>query len=770
MLLVLLASCSRDPKVQAQNSVNSGNKFFDRGKYKEAAIMYKKALSKDQRFGEAYYRLALTDLKLGSLGEAVGMFRRAVELQPDNMDAAVQLANIYLFASTQDQKNGPELIEEGATLVEKILTKDPNSYDGHRLAGQIALLKKDPKTAIKELETSNRIKPYQNEVALAYFEALVRDNQEEAAEKMARDFISKEKTFAPIYDRLYIQYMIAKRMGEADAILKLKVENNPKSPNYLLELAAHYAITNRRPDMEAVLQRLTDEKQFPNGHLLAGDFYLIRLRETEPAKKQYEAGMAAVPKDKLVYQKRLVELYAGTGSNVEANKLVAAILKENPKDADGIAMRAALMLTSGDAAQINQAAVDLQSLVAKDPNNHLLKLNYAKALLAQLILDQRDPNKHDRSKLEQARLQLEDAIKVRPDFVAGRELLLRVYMAKPDLPKALQASEDLLQMDRNNLTGHLTRSAALLAMGSNAKAREELDTITKLYPQNPDARYQIGVMAWQDKDYKKAEQVFVALNHDNPRDPRGLFGITETLAAQNRMNDAIKEMDKAIAAEPERTDLVLGRANFYVRAQRYDEAIAAYKKLLEKEPGSADLLFRLGEAYARKGDINLAAETFRKDIQAAPNNTLPLLRLGLILETTGPPEQAKAVYEQILKIDPNHAVALNNLAFRKAEEGTDLDSALAMAQKARQISPNATAMADTVGWIYIKKNQSADAERIFKDLVVKEPANYQFHYHYGMALSQKGDKASARRELQIALKSNPSKDDAKKIQDMLSQL
>jgi cytochrome c-type biogenesis protein CcmH/NrfG len=205
LLLVLLASCSRDPKVQAQSNVNSGNKFFDRGKYKEAAIMYKKALSKDQRFGEAYYRLALTDLKLGSLGEAVGMFRRAVELQPDNMDAAVQLANIYLFASTQDQKNGPELIEEGATLVEKILTKDPNSYDGHRLAGQIALLKKDPKTAIKELETANRIKPYQNEVALAYFEALVRDNQEVAAEKMARDFISKENTFAPIYDRLYVQ-------------------------------------------------------------------------------------------------------------------------------------------------------------------------------------------------------------------------------------------------------------------------------------------------------------------------------------------------------------------------------------------------------------------------------------------------------------------------------------------------------------------------------------------------------------------------------------
>jgi len=769
LLLVMLASCNTDPKAQAKNSINSGNKFFEKAKYKEAAIMYKKALIKDPLSGEAYYRMALADLQLGALSDAVGMLRRAVDLQKDNIDAHVQLANIYLFASTQDRKNGAQLVEEGGSLVETILTRDPNSYDGHRLAGQIALLKEDPKTAIKELETANRSKPYQSEVVLAYYEALVRDNQEPAADKMVRDFIAKEKTFAPIYDRLYIQYMNTKRLADAEAILKLKVENNPKAANYLEQLAGHYAATNRRSEMDAVMQRLTDEKQFPDGHLRAGNFY-FRLKETELAKKQYEAGAAAFPKDKAIYQKHLVELYATTNSPAQANQLLAVILKENPKDSDAIEMRAALMLTSSDPAQINQAAVDLQSLVAKTPGNPVLKLNYAKALLAQLVLDSRDPNKRDRSKLEQARLQLEDAIKIQTNFIAARELLTKVYIAKPDMPKALQAAEDLLQIDPKNLTGHLTRSAALLSMGSTAKAREELELTGKLYPDNADARYQVGVMAWQDKDYKKAEQVFASMNHDNPRDPRGLFGITETLAAQNRMNDAIKEMDKAIAAEPDRNDLILARANFYVRAQRYDEAIAAFKKMLEKDPNSADLLYRLGETYTRKGDINLAAETFRKDVQAAPNNTLPLLKLGLILESTGPAEQAKAIYEQILKIDPNQAIALNNLAFRKAEEGTDLDGALAMAQKARQLAPNANALADTLGWIYIKKSQSAEAERIFKELVVKEPTNYQFHYHYGMALDQKGDKASAKRELQIALKNNPSKDDAKKIQDLLSRL
>jgi tetratricopeptide (TPR) repeat protein len=430
-------------------------------------------------------------------------------------------------------------------------------------------------------------------------------------------------------------------------------------------------------------------------------------------------------------------------------------------------MHAALLLTSGKKEEVDQAAADLQGLVAKNPNNHLLRFNYARALLAQIQNDS-DVTKRQNG-MEKARLQLEDAIKTRSDFVAARELLARVYLAKQDPTKALQVADELLLVDRNNLTGHLTRSASLLALKDIDKAREELDLILKLFPENPDARYQVGLLAWQNKDFKKAEQTFESLYRDN-HDSRGLVGITETLAAQDRLGDAIKEMDKAIAAAPDRQDLKLARANFYVRAQRFDEAIASFKGLLEKQPNSADLLYRLAETYRLKGDINLAADTFRKSSQAAPNNALPLVQLGLILETIGPVDQAKAVYEQILKLDPNNLAALNNLAYRKAEEGQDLDSALSMAQRARQIQPNAAALADTLGWIYIKKNMSGEAERIFKDLVVKDPTNALFHYHYGLVLIQKGDKTSARREFEAALKNKPSKDEAGKIQDELTKL
>jgi tetratricopeptide (TPR) repeat protein len=758
LLLLVLASCSTDPKAQAQRYVDQGNKFFAKALYKEAGIMYRKSYAKSPLFGEAYYRMGLTDLKLGALGEAVQMFRRAAELQPDNTDAKVQLANIYLFAATQNSKDAEQFLKETSELVEGdkgIFSKDPNSFEGLRISGQAALLKNDNKTALEQLQRANQIKPNSSEVVLGYYEALVRNNQKDAGEKLLRGFIDQEKTFATAYDFLYRQYIIEKRFDDAERIMKLKVENNPKSSNYLIDLATHYVLVNRRADMDAVIRKLTDEKQFPDGHLMAGDFY-YRLRQIELAKQQYEAGMAALPKDKAVYQKRLVELYANSGNFPQANQLVDALLKDNPKDSDAIAMHAALLLTSGKPDEVNQAAVVLQGLVAKSPNNHLLRLNYARALLA-------------KNQIEPARLQLEDAIKTRPDFVAARELLARVYLAKQDAPKALQAADELLQYDKRNLTGHITRSAALLATNNVAKAREELDLTIKLFPENPDARYQVGLLAWQDKDYKKAEQTFDTLYRQN-HDTRGLLGITETLAAQNRIGDAIKELDKAIAAEPNRQDLMIARANLYVRSQRYDEAIATYKDLVGKQTNPGTMFYQLGETYKRKGDINLAADAFRKSSQANPNWTAPLVQLGLILETFGPADQAKPIYEQILKIEPNNAVALNNLAMRKADEGSDLDAALTMAQRARQLAPNAAAMADTLGWIYIKKNMSGDAERIFKDLVDKDPSSSTFRYHYGLALLAKGDKLSARKQLEIALKNKPSKDEAGKIQDALKNL
>jgi tetratricopeptide (TPR) repeat protein len=752
-LLLVLASCSRDP----QTLIDNGNKFFAKGKYKEAVIMYRRVVQQNPRNGEAYYRWALTDLKLGAYSEALHMLRRAVELQPNNTDAITKLADLYLLASTQDKSHQAEALKESKDLVARLLKLDPRSYDGHRILGQMALLNRAPQEAVKELEIANQVKPFQPDLVLLYFQALVQNDQFPDAEKLAKEMIEKEKTYAPIYDVLFLQYTRLKRTDDGEKILKLKCDNNPNNANYLMQLAAYYYVLNRRPEMDAVINRVIDEKKYPEGHLLAGDFYFFRAREFDHAEIQYEAAMKAFPKDKALYQKRLVELQATVGKKQEANALIAAILKDNPKDNDAIAMRAALMLTTGDRQQVNLAANDLQALVTKNPQNHLLQFNLARALIA-------------KGDVEGARIHLEEAVKIRTDFIAAREILARIYLAKNDPGKALKAADEIIGFDRGNLQAHLTRSSALLALNDRDKAREELDFIGKAYPQNPEARYQVGYLALQEKDYKKAEQVFADLYKANPADRRGLVGVTETMAAQGHINDAIKETEKAIAREPERRDLKLFAANLYKRAERYDDAIKLYQMLLDKEPKNPDLLFKSAETLRLKGDLNASMENFRKCSQAAPSDTTCLMLLAMILQGTGRDDQAKPIYEQILKLDPDHAIALNNLAYIKAQEGVDLDKALTMAQRAVQRAPQALDLSDTLGWIYIKKNLSENATNIFKDLVAKDPNNSTFHFHYAMALAQKGDRVSAKKEFENALQHKPSKDEEQKIHEGLQKL
>jgi tetratricopeptide (TPR) repeat protein len=115
-------------------------------------------------------------------------------------------------------------------------------------------------------------------------------------------------------------------------------------------------------------------------------------------------------------------------------------------------------------------------------------------------------------------------------------------------------------------------------------------------------------------------------------------------------------------------------------------------------------------------------------------------------------------------------VALNNLAFIVAESGGDLDRALTYAKRARQKLPEAHEIADTLGWIYLKKNLTDNALEVFQELVKSQPNRSTFRFHLGMALSQKGDKVKALKELQTALRSNPAKDEEGKIKELIAKL
>src|SRR3954464_12173261 len=94
--LALSLACNRDPNVKKQKYFESGKAYYEKGKYSEAAIQYSNALQIDGRFGEAHYELAKTYIKLESWPNAYRELNRAVDLQPDNVMAQLDLGNLLL--------------------------------------------------------------------------------------------------------------------------------------------------------------------------------------------------------------------------------------------------------------------------------------------------------------------------------------------------------------------------------------------------------------------------------------------------------------------------------------------------------------------------------------------------------------------------------------------------------------------------------------------------------------------------------------------------
>lgn len=759
-LLLAGIACNRDPETVKKAYVERGNEYYKNGKYKEASIFYRSALKKDLRYGEAYYRLGLTELQLGRPMDALRSLRRAYELQPDNLDAAAKLADLYLTAYVTDPRRPKEVETFLKELQENLLKKDPKSFLGLRIKGYLAVGNKDVVTALEAFQKAHEIKPYAKEIVLPLMESLAANNRLAEAEKLGFEMIAKDKTNGPIYDWLYIRFLSQKRIDDAEKIYIQKVENNPKQTVYILQLATFYYVTQRKADMEKVLARITSNtKDFPVGHVAVGDFYR-RVNDIDNAVKYYEAGMAlsgVTADQKALYQKRLVETLIARGRKKEALDLVTEVLREHPKDNQAIALRASLWLQDGSKEKVASAISELNSVIVRQPENFVLRFELGRAYLA-------------KGDTEQARVQFQEAIKYKPDYSPARLALAQLHLAKNEFTKAMQMAEDILQYDPNNVTARMLKTSSRMGLGDLVTARQELTQVLSVNPNQTDALFQLGVLNYQEKRFKEAEELFIRLQKVAPNDPRGLVGRVEAYAGTNRYDEAIRLLQDDLKDNPERSFYRLALGNVAVRAGKYDLAIQEYGKLMAKNPNNFDVQVRKAEAHRLKGEVDKAISEFQRARDLNPNDATAYVRLALLYESQGRRNEARPLYEQILKLSPDNPIALNNLAYALAEAGGDLDQALTMAQRAKAKFPDDPNISDTLGWVYIKKNLSDQAVQIFREVVKKHADNPTFRYHLAMALFQKGDKPSAKKECELALKSNPSREDEAKIRELMGRI
>jgi Flp pilus assembly protein TadD len=281
------------------------------------------------------------------------------------------------------------------------------------------------------------------------------------------------------------------------------------------------------------------------------------------------------------------------------------------------------------------------------------------------------------------------------------------------------------------------RSAELLAAQNNRTgANKEFQVALQMRPGNPD------LFGQYIQFLLSTNQNGVALAHarkyaaDNPKLASAHYLLSTVLFKQKQWAEAKAEAERTIALDDKFISgyLVLGAICQQTRST--DEAIAAFQKALALQPNSPALQTLIGNLYLEKGDLN----------------------------------NARKCFEQALAVNSKFAVAASNLAWIYTKQGTNLDVALGLAQRAKQLLPDSQPVTDTLGWVQYKRGSYQMAKPLLQECVRKAPQDPMYHYHLGMVLLATGDKASARTELTSALRLKLDGDEARDAQTAIARL
>jgi len=750
---IIGTGCSPSPSAY----VERGKKAMAAEKYAEAEIDYQKATQAKPDFGEAWYGLGLARFKQGHPGDALQSLTRAGELLPSREDVAVTLAENSMAIYLSSPARTGELYQRVVTTASSLLKRNPNSYDGLRLKGYVAMIDRHYPEAIELLRKADSIKPGQGDLILALMQCLIQNGEGPEAEKLATAFLAHQKTFIPIYDALYSYYMTNHRDGDAEQVLKSKIAANPGVVMFRMQLAKHYLDAQKEGELSGVIKKaLDDSKGSPEWLLAVGDFYRANNR-FDDALRVFQTGAAQGGKQKATYQQRSADVLVSMGKAAEALPVLQDILKADPSNYDARSLRAAIRLNNRAPENIQAVFTELTQLAAEKPKDALVHYNLGRVWLA-------------KGNTEAALTEFQEGLRQNPRLLQARVLAADVSMRRGDYTLARQYSEQIVDQTGGKPAARLLRAEALTGMGNFDQATREINQLNLEFPNSMEPKLQLGALRVAQKRFVDAEQLYRTLYEANRKDLRPLEGLVGVMVAQQHYDAAVQLLNQEKlrpGAPTAQLDALL--ADTSLRGHKLDAAVQQYSRLVNATPNSAFDHLRLGDSLLQKGDTQQAVSQFETAKSLNPKDPQANGMLALALNRAGKTADAERAYRETLALQPENALVRNNLAYLLAEKGGgNLDDALRLAQEASRQQPGNMSLADTLAYIYIRKSLPDSAIQILSNATRKDPNQPVYHYHLAMALLQKGDKAGARRECDAALANGPGKADEEKIRAMLA--
>jgi tetratricopeptide (TPR) repeat protein len=745
-----LTGCSRDPNVRKQKYLESGDRYFAKEKYREAAIQYANAIQVDGRFAAAHYRLAETYLKLGDSGRAFQELSRTVELSPDDYRAHLDLANLLVAARNPDGSANEEYMKQAKThldLLRETQARNPavlqawaDYYSGEGNVG----------AALLEMQKAIAVDPGRSESYLNLALMQLRSNLTEQAEGNFKKAAELDPRAMNAQLALGGFYQARNRWPEAERQFQHAIEIAPKDPTPREALVRLYMAEGKKEEAETLLQQAkNDLSGTSEGYSILGDFYFAS-GDLDKATTEYASLYRDHPKDMKV-KRNYVQLLILKGRMGEAAKLDEELLKSNPHDTDALIYRGQIKLRENDTTDAVEA---LQQALRNDGANGVAHYQLGIAFDMQ----------HNEGRAES---EWREAVRARPDLTDAQRALAALELRRGDLDGLTQTAQQIIATAPNAPDGYLMRALAEMNRGKFSDAELDLTKAMGIAPASGAPYVQMGNLYQLQKQYVEALKFYRQGLERDPGSTDGLQGMMNVYLAEKQPELAIAAARAQVAKSPNTAGFydLLGTALF--QKKDLSGAEVAFRKAVELDANNSDALLKLGQVKVAQGAVDQALEIYRQAMKDHPREIAFYILAGEMYESRKSWDEARAMYQKALEIQPDNPRASNNLAYLILQQGGNVDVALAMAQTARRGMPDSSNAADTLGWAYFQKGVYQSAIDMFQEslrLNEKRGAgdDATVHYHLGLAYQRLNQPAQARQQMERVLKINPSNADARK--------
>jgi len=158
-----------------------------------------------------------------------------------------------------------------------------------------------------------------------------------------------------------------------------------------------------------------------------------------------------------------------------------------------------------------------------------------------------------------------------------------------------------------------------------------------------------------------------------------------------------------------------------------------------------------GNFLRYQGQYNEATTSYKSSLRHVSDDWVTWRNLAICYERTQQDNEAEKAFQIGLSLNPNDAVALNYLGYWWADEGRRLDEAIEYIKKAVSLHPRSGAYADSLGWVYYKKEEYENAVIWLEKASQLDPTDGIIADHLGDAYWKTGRKNEAYFKWQLAI-------------------